>query len=74
MAKPVQAADIEISKEGPVARVKKAPAGPGELESEPGAWLAWHHDQRQIRTGESGLKLRRRQGTTDDVCPAPVHN
>ena len=35
VANPVQAADIEISKEGRAARVKKVPTEPSEQESEP---------------------------------------
>ena len=73
MAKPVKAADIEITKEGRDARVKKAPA---ELRVSwrvsctqrptfrcgPGAQLAGHDGQRNIRTGESGLKDAQEKG------------
>ena len=51
----VKAADIEISKEGRDARVKKGPAEPSEPESELHSathipFRAWYHERRKIRT------------------------
>ena len=61
----MKAADTEVSKESRDARVKKAPVETSELESEFAmAQLSWHHEQRKISTGESGLRMRKKKGTT----------
>ena len=70
VAKPVQAADVQTSKDYRVAPAKKSQAEASELESElhfgdshSVPKLALRREPRKICTGDSGLRMSRSKGT-----------